>query len=140
MDYVLDASFVAPLCLAENESPASRSFFANLREEDLLLVPALWWFEMSNIIAGAVRRGRLGEADALEALQLLREINPAADERGWAELSVEVYSLARLYALTAYDAAYLELAARRGATLCSHDGALRGAAAKAGVPVVPQMV
>jgi len=137
MTYVLDASFAAPLCLDEIESNATRAFFAGLREEDSLVVPALWWFEMSNLIAGAVRRARLGEADALEAFQLLREINPDTDDRAWAELFVEIYSLARLYALTAYDAAYLELAARSGAALCSHDSALRAAAVKAGVSVLP---
>ena len=42
-------------------------------------------------------------------------------------------ALAEQYALTAYDAAYLDLALRKGVPLATHDKALKAAAAKAGV-------
>jgi predicted nucleic acid-binding protein len=45
-----------------------------------------------------------------------------------------VLSLARAYRLSAYDAAYLELALRRGLPLATLDDKLRAAASAAGVP------
>ena len=48
----------------------------------------------------------------------------------------ETAGLARQYGLTVYDAAYLELALRRGATLATTDAALAKAARKAGVAVI----
>ncbi|MEK7753053.1 MAG: type II toxin-antitoxin system VapC family toxin, partial [Acidobacteriota bacterium] len=47
-------------------------------------------------------------------------------------------SLARRYALSAYDAAYLELALREGLPLATLDSALRKAARKTGVPLLGQ--
>jgi len=47
-------------------------------------------------------------------------------------------SLAREHGLSVYDAAYLELALRRGATLATFDGPLRDVAKKLGVPLLPK--
>jgi len=47
----------------------------------------------------------------------------------------ETAALARQYRLTVYDAAYLELAMHRGASLATTDQALAQAAKAAGVPL-----
>jgi predicted nucleic acid-binding protein len=47
----------------------------------------------------------------------------------------DIYSLARTYRLSAYDAAYLELAMREGVVLATLDESLSAAAAKAGVSI-----
>jgi predicted nucleic acid-binding protein len=49
-----------------------------------------------------------------------------------------ILAVAQEYALTTYDAAYLELTMRRRAALFSLDGLLRKAAAQAGTAVFPQ--
>ena len=46
-------------------------------------------------------------------------------------------STALHYDLTAYDAAYLALAQRRGLPLATHDRALQRAAARSGVTLIP---
>jgi predicted nucleic acid-binding protein len=46
-------------------------------------------------------------------------------------------ALARSHHLTSYDAAYLELALRRGLPLASRDKALQAAARLEGVPLLP---
>jgi predicted nucleic acid-binding protein len=46
-------------------------------------------------------------------------------------------ALARSHRLTSYDAAYLELALRRGLPLASRDQALQAAARAEGVPLLP---
>jgi predicted nucleic acid-binding protein len=48
--------------------------------------------------------------------------------------------LARQHTLSVYDAAYLEIALRRGATLATFDGPLRVVAKKLGVPLLPKKV
>ncbi len=50
----------------------------------------------------------------------------------------ETLALARQHTLSVYDAAYLELALRRGAVLASLDGPLRSAAKKVVVPILPK--
>lgn len=47
-----------------------------------------------------------------------------------------VLALARAHRLSAYDAAYLELAIREGLPLATRDAALRSAAADVGVALV----
>jgi predicted nucleic acid-binding protein len=48
-----------------------------------------------------------------------------------------VLTLARAEGLTTYDAAYLELAIRKGLPLASKDRALVAAAARAGAAILP---
>jgi predicted nucleic acid-binding protein len=49
----------------------------------------------------------------------------------------EIFTLARAESLTTYDAAYLELAIRRGLPLATKDRGLRNAGAKTGVKIIP---
>ena len=49
----------------------------------------------------------------------------------------DTLALARSHRLTSYDAAYLELALRRGLPLASRDKALQAAARPEGVPLMP---
>jgi predicted nucleic acid-binding protein len=57
------------------------------------------------------------------------------DEQTAARAWRETLSLARTYQLSVYDAAYLELASRRGLPLATLDGKLKPAAAAVGVPL-----
>ena len=47
-----------------------------------------------------------------------------------------IWSLADDLSLSIYDAAYLELAQRKGLPLASRDAELRGAATKCGIPIL----
>ena len=57
-------------------------------------------------------------------------VDDETNDRAWGE----VLSLARAHRLSAYDAAYLELAVRRGLPLATLDDKLRAAASTLGVP------
>jgi predicted nucleic acid-binding protein len=138
MDFVIDASFAAPLCLAEAESATTSDFFDRIAATDRLRVPSLWWYEMSNLLTAAVRCGRLGEGDAISAFELLRQLDILTDPRTGSELAMDIFGIARFHGLTAYDAAYLEMAARTGSTLCSYDEELRTAARRAELQLVPE--
>ena len=98
---------------------------------DAALVPAVWWFEVRNLLLTGERVGRMDPIGTaafladLEALSLRIDRAPESDV---------VLALARTHRLTIYDAAYLELAGRIGAPLATLDRQLARAARAAGVP------
>ena len=102
------------------------------------MVPALWHLEIANGLVVAERRGILTSSDAMLALLQLEQLCAQA-------LEVEADSVgmrqacmtARTYQLSAYDAAYLDLALRIRLPLATLDGPLGKAAGKAGVELLP---
>jgi predicted nucleic acid-binding protein len=99
------------------------------------LVPALWWFEIRNSLVVAERRGRVDASQSAEILAQLEALPVRYDREPESEA---VLALARAHRLTVYDAAYLELALRLGATLATLDGQLARAAQAAKVPLLGQ--
>ena len=99
------------------------------------LVPGHWILEVTNGLLLAARRGRLSPDEDLEIMQRLADLRVQVDDetpaRGWRDTVL----LARSYGLTTYDAAYLELAARRDAPLVTTDTGLIRAAGELGVRV-----
>lgn len=132
--WVLDCSLVLASVLPDERSRAGDRIMDRILEDDSLWVPALWWYEVSNTLAVAQRRRRLTTADALHALELLNELPLHTDVHFGAEVVWRLQSIAREHGLSAYDAAYLELAQRRGIGLATLDRRLAGAARRLGVP------
>lgn len=64
---------------------------------------------------------------------MIEELPVVADRSTSARTLHQTMSLAREHRLTAYDAAYLELAMRLGLPLATGDRSLRAAAERAGV-------
>jgi predicted nucleic acid-binding protein len=91
-------------------------------------VPSLWRLEVANSLEMGVRRSRIDAAvrDAtLADLELLPiHTDPDTEKHAWRT----TLHLAERHRLTVYDAAYLELAMRRGLPLASLDRELRVAA------------
>jgi len=133
----LDASAAASLVLSDERSEAVARVLGDLPELARVVVPTLWWYELANVLAMATRRGRIKEADSIRAWNLLCALEPVSDARTGPLHGLELVELAGRHSLSAYDAAYLELAMRTGAPLCTLDGPLRDAAERAGVRVVP---
>ena len=133
----LDASAAASLVLSDERSEAVARVLGDLPELARVVVPTLWWYELANVLAMATRRGRIKEADSIRAWNLLCALEPVSDARTGPLHGLELVELAGRHSLSAYDAAYLELAMRTGASRCMLDGPLRDAAERAGVRVVP---
>jgi len=99
------------------------------------VVPGHWILEVTNGLLIALRRGRLRTDEDLEIMDRLADLRVQVDHetpsRGWRETLL----LARRFGLTTYDAAYLELAARRAAPLATTDTELVRAAGELGVAV-----
>ena len=79
------------------------------------------------------RRKRCTQADTVRWLQFLDALQITVDTETRPRAFREIISLARTHNLSAYDAAYLELALRHGLPLASLDHKLREAARSAGV-------
>jgi predicted nucleic acid-binding protein len=98
-------------------------------------VPTVWPLEVANALIVGERRRRIAPADSARFLMILATfpiaVNDETTTRAWAE----TMNLARAYKLSAYDAAYLELAIRRGIPLATLDDKLRAAAVVVGVPL-----
>jgi predicted nucleic acid-binding protein len=84
----------------------------------------------------AERRGRINAAAQAVFLERLRLLPIAIEHRPAAWLAQQILPLARTHHLSAYDAAYLELAIREGLPLATLGDDLRPAAAGAGVALV----
>jgi len=97
------------------------------------VVPTLWPLEVANTLVVGERRKRSTPAQAATWLGLLEAFPITVDNETTAQAWVETLALARARNLSAYDAAYLELAMRRGVPLATLDDKLRAAAAAVGV-------
>ncbi len=135
MSVVIDSSMALTWCFEDEASPQSDVIFERVRD-DGAVVPALWHLELANVLLQAKKRGRIALGDVATRLKLISELPITTDHetpmRAWREVIV----LARTENLTAYDAAYLELAIRRSLPLSTRDDALIAAARRVGVTVL----
>jgi predicted nucleic acid-binding protein len=135
MDWVLDSSTALALALPDETSEHADHFFRRITSESVLWVPALWWYEIANALIGAQRRKRLTEGDRMRLIELYRMLPIQTDTVLDSDAMVRFHTLAMDYGLSAYDAAYLEVAQRRGLGLATLDQRLHSAAIRAGVKV-----
>lgn len=131
---VVDASITAAIILLDEATERDPLLRAAFRQA-VLHVPAHWATEMVSLLLKAERRGRVtreerdAHLDEAGAIMANGVIEPATLPRVTMDLAAET-------GLTAYDAAYLELALRLGASLATNDGDLIDAARARGVPVL----
>lgn len=128
---VVDCSYTMAMVMPDETRPASLARAL----EGRLLAPALWPFEVANALRNVVRRGRLTGPDVPALCQRLEvyEIEVQAGSEGGVR---QRYLAAQTHELTAYDAAYLDLALQRRCALATLDARLAQAAARAGVAVL----
>ena len=134
-DFVLDASVALAWCFEDETTTAARQILARLTAE-AASVPATWPIEVANVLALAERRRRITPADSAEFIAKLEDVAILVDEETSSRAFGRVLDLAREERLTAYDAAYLELAMRLGVPLASKDADLCNAAQRLGVSVL----
>ena len=105
-----------------------------LQSGTIAVVPDLWYYEVSNALIMAERRGRasaqvvsshVGDIERLAAFLELSPTTPSA-----------LVAAARQSGLTVYDAAYFELALRRNLPLATLDDKMRAASQRAGIALL----
>lgn len=133
---VLDCSVAVSWCFEDEATPETDAILERVAAEGAV-VPALWHLELGNVLVQAERRKRLTAADTTTWLTLIADLPISTDDETPARALREVLTLARAKALTTCDAAYLELAMRKGLPLATRDRALAKAAKRAGVASLP---
>jgi predicted nucleic acid-binding protein len=125
---VIDASVTMSWCFEDEASDVSDAVFARVAQWGGV-VPPLWRYEVANVLVLAARRDRISAASSKRFLstldRLALDVVDAPADR--------LVDLASRFALTAYDAAYLDAAMVRAVPLATWDAALRRAATEAGV-------
>ena len=131
---VVDASVALAWCFPDEASDYADAVLVAL-EGRTILVPAIWGLEIANAVLAGERSKRLRQPEIRRFTTLLESLSPVQDVQPVCDHVSNVLPLAREYGLSAYDAAYLELAIRHGAPLATLDGKIQKAAQKAGVRV-----
>jgi len=111
-------------------TPYSDRYYRKL-DRDEVVVPSVWPYEFANALAVLERRRILTAALADEIVDSARKLVTRVETPPAAPGTL--LSFARRYRLSAYDAAYLELAQRLGVPLAAKDSPLAAAAHKLGL-------
>jgi predicted nucleic acid-binding protein len=133
---VLDASVTIAALAPDELDQACGEILARTFEEPAA-VPALWFFEVANIVALKYRRGLLLAAEKFAIAASIRALQIECDTSELAMRCEAASDLALRYKLSVYDASYLELAVRLNKPLATIDNALLNAAADIGFPTIP---
>jgi predicted nucleic acid-binding protein len=132
MRFVLDASITITWALRDEDHPSADLAFERLGSGSAI-VPAIWWYEVRNVLVLNERRGRISPGDSVQFLLDLQMLSITIDLQFGGP---EIVDLSRMYKLSVYDAAYLALAVRERIPLSTLDGNLGAAAMAAGVPLL----
>ena len=136
MNFVVDASFALAWVFEDEKSARTETALDSLGQGAKALVPALWFWEIGNVLLSVERQKRATAAEVSQHLTVFQALPVEMDEAATAEAWRGARMLARKHSLTNYDAAYLELSLRRGLPLASLDSRLITAAKAEGVPLV----
>ena len=132
---VVDASFIIAHVLGEDAAVEQANLIETLRQ-GRLVAPAHWPAEISNALVTNVRRKRISLEDISLILRELAtyniEIRPA-----FAGHASRLIAIASEQNLTAYDAAYVILAMDLNASIATLDKAMRYAAHRLNINVLP---
>ncbi len=127
MSFVLDSSIALAWVYSDETTQAVAQVF-DLLSLGGAWVPGLWRLEVANVLEMGVRRKRhradFRDATLSDLAKLPIQVDADTDRQAWDA----TLHLAIRHQLTLYDAAYLELALRRGLALATLDEALRNAA------------
>jgi predicted nucleic acid-binding protein len=137
MRFVLDNS-VTMRWLFGDGSPSDQAYakqVLGLITVGNVLVPSVWCLEVANVIARAENKYGLAEARSAEFVHVLQQMHIQIDSETCVHAMGNTLQLARRYNLSAYDAAYLELALREGLPLATLDEALGKVAKNVGVKI-----
>lgn len=134
--FVLDSSVTIAWCFLEEITAEAISVMEALNTAKAL-VPSVWPLEVANVLTIAERRGRIRAGEVRQVVILLNTLPIQVDDDTSRYALSDILTLARTHRLSAYDAAYLDLAMRRSLPLATLDQSLRRCAESLGVKVLP---
>ena len=88
------------------------------------IVPQLWIYEVTNSLIVGERKKRIQRSESHWILERLQQLPISVDNLKPEKVMPEILSLSSKYKLSAYDAAYLELAVRLALPVATQDNLL----------------
>ena len=135
--FLLDASTVLTWCFPDEEAQKAHEISERIGSGDTVIVPAFWRHEILNALLVCERRKRVTRDLIDTFIADLSRLPVAVDEQATSAIVFNTtQALCRKHGLTAYDAAYLEIAIRDRYPLATTDDDLKRAAAAEGVQVL----
>jgi predicted nucleic acid-binding protein len=134
--FVVDASVVLTWCFADESSALAQKVGLMFKQGDSAITPSFWPHEVLNALLVGEKRKRISRdliqtfLGDLETLPILLQDLPAD------AVFDRIQSLSLEHGLTAYDAAYLDLAKSNGLSLATLDEDLIRACRRADVGLV----
>ncbi len=101
-----------------------------------LHIPALWLFEVSNVLLTLLRRGKLTPEEYQQGRSAMADVECSLDREAELQAFTVTADFAARFGLTVYDAAYLELAHRLQLPLATRDVKLLAAAESLGLQAI----
>jgi len=135
-EFVVDASIGIAWVHPAQATAQSLALLDAIAAGAVVRAPALWSLETANALLVLRRRGKLTEEERVPALAALAQLSVVLDHDMATLAFGKLSDLATRYALSVYDAAYLELALRKKLPLACKDGPLRTAAKRSRVKLV----
>ncbi len=136
-NFVLDNS-VAMRWLLESVKASDQKYaetvLKSLVDTDAL-VPNLWHLEVTNVLLGAEKRLEVNAGEIEAFISQLENLPIHVDPLTAHQSFSRTLALARIYKLSSYDAAYLELSIREGLPLATLDKNLLKAAKKSDIGI-----
>ena len=133
--FVLDNS-VSMRWLLESEKTADQNYAETVLKSLIgtdALVPNLWHLEATDVLLSAEKRNEINAGEVERFITQLENLPIHVDSLTAHQSFSRILALSRIYGLSSYDAAYLELSIRQGIPLATLDKVLRKAAIKADV-------
>ena len=131
---VIDASVALAWCFPDEASEYADSVLVAV-EHQTSVVPAIWAVEIANALRVGERRKRIRQPEVRRFVDLMKGLNIFEDRQPVADTLNNILPLAREHDLSAYDAAYLDVAVRHEIPLATLDGALKKACTLAGIKI-----
>ena len=135
MSIIVDSS-VTLAWVIQDERSASTERILSMVVDNGAWVPTICRLEVVNGMQQAMKRRRLDQKGRNEAIIDLSNLNILVDPDTNTFAWTHTVELADRFALTSYDASYLELAHRRALPLATLDQELRAAGKKLGISVL----
>jgi predicted nucleic acid-binding protein len=134
--FVLDASVVLTWCFPDENSPVAQQVADLFKQGDTAVAPSFWPHEVLNALLAGEKRKRISREMIRSFLDDLAVLPVTLEQIPTEVVFDRIQSLSRKHVLTAYDAAYLDLALKNGLALATLDEALIRACKNAGVASV----
>lgn len=128
---VIDASVALAWCFPDEASEYADAVLVAL-ENQPIIVPSIWSVEITNALLVGERRKRIRQPEIRQFVDLLKGLRIVENGQPFADTISNILPLTRECKLSAYDAAYLDVAIRNAVPIATLDASLQRAARTTG--------